>query len=228
MRDADALIGATPQHFASSAQIPAGRVGQIREIIPYGFDPAVLATSEESRRKRDELLRQRSDRPLIFSVGRHVYYKGFDVLIRAMQRLDADLWIGGHGPLTMSLVRLAHDLGLAERVQFVGFIPDPLLVAYFETCDVFCMPSVERSEQFGLVQLEAMHCGKPVVTTRLGTGVEYVTLDGETGLLVPPKRCSRAGGRSAYAIGQPGITCTNGNRWPTAGRRSFFGEADGA
>ena len=97
-----------------------------------------------------------------------------------MRDLDAELWIGGHGPLTKTLMQLARDLGLAEREKAVGFIPDPLLVAYYETCDVFCMPSVERSEQFGLVQLEAMYCSKPVVTTRLGTGVEYVTLDGET------------------------------------------------
>ena len=187
VRDADALIGATPHHFASSSQIPVGRPGQIREIIPYGFDPEVLATSAESHVKREELLRARSALPVIFSVGRHVYYKGLDNLIRAMQSLDAELWIGGRGPLTTTLIRLAHDLGLAGRVKFVGFIPDPLLVAYFEACDVFCMPSVERSEQFGLVQLEAMYCGKPIVTTRLGTGVEYVTLHGETGLLVPPK-----------------------------------------
>ena len=187
VRDADALIGATPQHFESSSQIPPSRPGQIREIIPYGFDPAVLATSAKSNRAREELLRQRSGRPLIFSVGRHVYYKGLDVLIRAMQSLDAVLWIGGQGPLTSTLKQLAGDLGLAERVKFVGFIPDPILVAYFEACDVFCMPSVERAEQFGLVQLEAMYCSKPVVTTQLGTGVEYVTLDGETGLLVPPK-----------------------------------------
>jgi rhamnosyl/mannosyltransferase len=75
---------------------------------------------------------------------------------------------------------------VADRVRFVGFIPDAELIAYYDACDVFCMPSTERAEQFGLVQLEAMHCGKPVVATRLGTGVEYVTLDEVTGLLVEP------------------------------------------
>lgn len=187
VRDADALIGATPQHFATSTQIPSGQPGQIREVIPYGFDSTALATSDESRCKRDQLLAGRGDRPLIFAVGRHVYYKGFDVLIRAMRSIDAVLWIGGHGPSTNSLVQLAADMGLTDKVKFVGFIPDRLLVAYYEACDVFCMPSVERAEQFGLVQLEAMYCSKPVVTTRLGTGVEYVTIEGETGLLVPPK-----------------------------------------
>ncbi|MEP6607104.1 MAG: glycosyltransferase [Burkholderiaceae bacterium] len=188
VRNADALIGATPQHFSSSRQIPNGRPRQIREVIPYGFDPAPLAPSDESRRRRDELLSQRENRALIFSVGRHVYYKGFDVLIRAMRDVDADLIIGGRGPLTASLQRLATELGLDRRITFAGFIPDHLLVAYYEACDVFCMPSVERAEQFGLVQLEAMYCGKPVVATRLGTGVEYVTIDGVTGRLVTPKR----------------------------------------
>lgn len=186
VRDADALIGATPQHFSTSQQIPQGKPAQIREVIPYGFDPASLTSSAASRRVHTELQQRHGSRRLIFAVGRHVYYKGFDVLIRALQQIDADLIIGGRGPLTASLRDLARDLGLAQRVHFEGFIPDPLLVAYYQACDVFCMPSVERAEQFGLVQLEAMYCGKPVVATRLGTGVEYVTVDRETGLLVDP------------------------------------------
>ena len=92
VRDADALIGATPQHFAT---LIADSRGQSRSRSAKSFRTAsilpCLPTSEESRRKRDELLRERSGRPLIFSVGRHVYYKGFDVLIRAMQDLDAEL-----------------------------------------------------------------------------------------------------------------------------------------
>ena len=215
VRNADALIGATPQHFSTSLQIPEGKPQQIREVIPYGFDPSVLATSDESRRKRDALLSEHSGRPVIFSVGRHVYYKGFDVLIRAMQDLDADLLIGGRGPLTASLVQLVRDLGLAERVKFVGFIPDPLLVAYYETCDVFCMPSVERAEQFGLVQLEAMYCSKPLVATRLGTGVEYVTRDGETGLLVPPKDPRALADALRTLLGNPELRIRMG----TAGRQ---------
>ena len=108
------------------------------------------------------------------------------MLIRALRSVDADLWIGGRGPLTESLRQQARDTGVAERVRFLGFIPDEELVAYYEACDIFCMPSTERAEQFGLVQLEAMHCAKPVVATRLGTGVEYVTLHEVTGLLVEP------------------------------------------
>ncbi|HVE89172.1 MAG TPA: glycosyltransferase [Burkholderiaceae bacterium] len=214
VREADALIGATPQHFSTSLQIPPGKDVQIREVISYGFDPAALAPSDDSRRKRDQILADHHGRQMVFALGRHVYYKGFDVLIRAMQGVDADLLIGGRGPLTASLQQLSDNLGISHKVTFVGFIPDPLLVAYYEACDVFCMPSVERSEQFGLVQLEAMHCSKPVVTTRLGTGVEYVTLEGETGLVVPP-RDSEALARALNLLLRDNARCM---RMGTAGK----------
>jgi glycosyltransferase involved in cell wall biosynthesis len=186
VRDADAIIGATPQHFSSSQQMAPGKPGQLREVIPYGFDAGAFGWNDAARQRRAELDAQPRTRPVIFTVGRHVYYKGFDVLIRALRSVDADLWIGGRGPLTESLHQQARDAGVSERVRFLGFIPDEELVAYYEACDVFCMPSTERAEQFGLVQLEAMHCGKPVVATRLGTGVEYVTLHEVSGLLVEP------------------------------------------
>ena len=186
VRDVDAIIGATPQHFSSSQQMAPGKPGQLREVIPYGFDAGAFGWNDAARQRRAALDAQPRTRPVIFTVGRHVYYKGFDVLIRALSSVDADLWIGGRGPLTESLRQQARDTGVAERVRIVGFIPDEELVAYYEACDIFCMPSTERAEQFGLVQLEAMHCGRPVVATRLGTGVEYVTLHEVTGLLVEP------------------------------------------
>ena len=148
--------------------------------------PTAFAWNDAAHARRSALERERSGRPMIFTVGRHVYYKGFDVLIRAMRSVDAELWIGGRGPLTGALHEVARAAGVADRVRFAGFIPDSELVAYYDACAVFCMPSTARAEQFGLVQLEAMHCAKPVVATRLGTGVEYVTLDEVTGLLVEP------------------------------------------
>jgi rhamnosyl/mannosyltransferase len=186
VRDAEAIIGASPQHFSSSQQMAPGKPGQIREVIPYGFDPSAFAWTDAARARRAELAKDARVRPVIFTVGRHVYYKGFEVLIRALRSVDADLWIGGRGPLTESFRSAARAADVADRVRFLGFVPDDELVAYYDACDLFCMPSTERAEQFGLVQLEAMHLGKPVVATRLGTGVEYVTLDGVTGLLVEP------------------------------------------
>lgn len=185
VQTAAAVIGATPQHFSTSTQIPPSEGEQIQTVIPYGLDAGAFFWTPVARARRAEL-ESRRRRPVVFAVGRHVYYKGFDVLIRSMRHIDADLIIGGQGPLTSSLKAAARDAGIESKVHFAGYIADDELIAYYDACEVFCMPSTERSEQFGMVQLEAMHCGKPVVATRLGTGVEYVTLDGETGVLVPP------------------------------------------
>ena len=182
---AAAIIGATPQHFSTSTQIPPPSELQIQTVIPYGIDPSTFVWTAAARTRRADLQARHRGR-LVFAVGRHVYYKGFDVLIRSMRNVDAELIIGGRGPLTDSLKSATRDAGVESKVHFAGYIEDDELIAYYDACDVFCMPSTERSEQFGLVQLEAMQMAKPIVTTRLGTGVEYVTLDGETGVLVPP------------------------------------------
>jgi rhamnosyl/mannosyltransferase len=87
--------------------------------------------------------------------------------------------------LRPQLEQQAAALGVSDRVVFSGRIPEEDLPAYFHACDVFCMPSVEPSEAFGLVQLEAMACGKPVVCTQLNNGVNIVNVEGETGLAVP-------------------------------------------
>jgi rhamnosyl/mannosyltransferase len=115
------------------------------------------------------------------------------------------------------LKRTAH--AAADRVRFLGFIPDAELVAYFDACDVFCLPSVERAEQFGLVQVEAMHCGKPVVSTRLGTGVEFVNQEGIMG-----SWCAERRGRMAAAINRLLSDLAfgaHGRGWPRARRAEF-------
>jgi rhamnosyl/mannosyltransferase len=81
---------------------------------------------------------------------------------------------------------MAADLGVASRVQFAGDADQATLGALYHACDVFALPSVTHAEAFGMVQLEAMACRKPVVSTRLPSGVPWVNQDGETGLVVPP------------------------------------------
>jgi rhamnosyl/mannosyltransferase len=203
---ADALVGATPQHLANSGQIPAPAAGQLRRVVPYGFDPAQFAWNERALAKREELVARAAGRPIVFTVGRHVYYKGFDVLIEAMAAIDALLVIGGTGPLTESLKRQAGAAAHGDRVLFAGYVPDEELIAYFDAAAVFAMPSTDRSEAFGLVQLEAMHLGKPVVSTRLGTGVEFVNVDGETGLLVPPADSAALQAAIAKLLAEPDLS----------------------
>jgi len=185
---ADAIVGATPRHFSSSTQLGACSDPGRLHVVPYGVDFAPfedLAASRAGAKLREQL----GARFIIFAVGRHVYYKGFEFLVRAMRNVrdDALLVLGGTGPRTASLKKVAASLGLNKRVYFPGRIPDEGLPSYYHACDVFCLPSVESSEAFGLVQVEAMACRKPVISCELNNGVTYVNRDGETGLIVPPR-----------------------------------------
>jgi rhamnosyl/mannosyltransferase len=180
---ADRIIAAAPQNVEYSPVL--GRFRDRITVIPYGVEADdFLLTPERERRVKE--LRERFGPRLVFFIGRHVYYKGIEYLIRAMQNVNAHLVIGSDGPLTPELEELTRTLGLSSRVTFAGRIPDEDLASYYHACDVFCLPSVARSEAFGIVQLEAMACGAPVVSSRLTTGVVYVNLDGVTGLTVPP------------------------------------------
>jgi len=77
--------------------------------------------------------------------------------------------------------------GLSAKVHFLGELGEREIVAFFHASDLLVLPSITRNEAFGLVQLEAMACRKPVVSTRLETGVEYVNQNGKTGFVVPPR-----------------------------------------
>jgi rhamnosyl/mannosyltransferase len=184
LRRADAIIAATPAHISSSEQLAVVRDTARFRVVPYGFD---LARFRERPALADEIRRRYAGRFLLFALGRHVYYKGFEFLIRALARAPgAVLALGGQGPLTGELRRVARDAGVADRVDFVGRIPDRELPAWYHACDVFCLPSVERAEAFGIVQVEAMACGRPVLCCRLENGVNWVNREGVTGLAVPP------------------------------------------
>jgi rhamnosyl/mannosyltransferase len=184
LHSADAIILPTPAHFTSSEQLPRWASRDKMHVVPFGLDYARFLRRPASA---DELRRRHGDRFLIFALGRHVYYKGFEFLIQAMGELPgAGLIIGGRGPLSDSLVARAQAAGVADRVDFVGRIPEAELPAYYHACDVFCMPSVSRAEAFGFVQIEAMACGKPVVCCELNNGVTWVNRDGVSGLVVPP------------------------------------------
>lgn len=184
LRRADAIIAATPAHIESSAQLAPVRDTARFHVVPYGFD---LARFRERPALADAIRGRYPGRFLLFALGRHVYYKGFEFLIRALASVpDATLALGGQGPLTDELRRIARDAGVGERVDFVGRIPDRELPAWYHACDVFCLPSVEPAEAFGIVQVEAMASARPVLCCQLNNGVNWVSRDGETGIAVPP------------------------------------------
>ncbi len=132
-------------------------------------------------------IHRRFPQPLLLFVGRLRYYKGLDYLIRAMRNIDATLIIIGGGPEAARLGALSYELGVAHKVHFLGDISDELLPAYYQAADMFILPSSHRSEAFGIVLLEAMAAGLPLITTELGTGTSWVNQDGITGLVVPPR-----------------------------------------
>ena len=129
-------------------------------------------------------------------------YKGVEFLLRALTESDVAAVIIGDGPLRGSLEDLATGLGVDSRTFFLGAVDDGALAAWYGACDIFVLPSVTRAEAFGLVQLEAMARGKPVISTRIETGVPWVNLDGYTGLTVPPSDGARPRGRAANARGR--------------------------
>ncbi|MBV9848923.1 MAG: glycosyltransferase family 4 protein [Armatimonadetes bacterium] len=124
-------------------------------------------------------------RPYVLGIGRLVPNKGFDVLIRAFAKArmpSHDLLVAGEGVERGPLERLAGDLGLQDKVRFLGRVDRPTAVALFLGCSFFVLPS--RDEPQGIVNLEAMAAGKAIIATRVG-GVPEMVTDGENGLLMP-------------------------------------------
>jgi rhamnosyl/mannosyltransferase len=176
MRDVDALIFPTQQLEADSTQSRYIAPHALRRVIRFGFNAASFAMTPEMRSESLAIRRKFGDRKMVFALGRHVYYKNFATLIRAMVGVDGVLCLGGSGPLTPQLRTLAASLG--APVEFTGPIPEAQLPAYFHACDVFCLPSAQRAETFGFVQAEAMACAKPIVNTWLHNGVNELAPDG--------------------------------------------------
>ena len=154
------------------------------EVIPFGISVPVAVNAESS--PSVAAVRQRWDGPIVLFVGRLVPYKGLDVLLQAMTGLHAAAVIVGDGPLRQELERRARELGIEQRVFFLGPLDEAALAAWYSACDLLTLPSVTAAEAFGLVQLEAMARGKPVVSTRVQSGVPWVNQDGVSGLTVPP------------------------------------------
>lgn len=161
--------------------------------------------------------------PLVLFTGRLRYYKGLQFLIEAMPEIqvDARLIIVGIGPQEAALKAQAARLGLSERVIFAGEVSDAELPAYYAAADLFVLPACERSEAFGLVQLEAMAAARPVISTELGTGTSYVNQNGVTGLVVPPADPAALAGAVNKLLADPELRQAIGQRGQAIARAEF-------
>jgi glycosyltransferase involved in cell wall biosynthesis len=184
----DRVVVFTPAHYTSSEQLRVHDLAHKVVHVPIGIDFSRLDAAA-----RDEALLERIDklahgRPVLLTVGRHVYYKGYSHLLGALSKASADavLVMIGAGPLTASLRRRVLELGLSRRVLMLGEVTGLSLVTALHRCDVFCLPSIAPSEAFGIATAEAMACGKPAVVCELNNGVTYLNQAGKTSLVVPP------------------------------------------
>lgn len=187
LKRADAIIVATQGHIDGSAYL--GPYKDKCRVIPFGVNPEIEKKADQwvAEKKAKEEKREHTPVRFLF-VGRLVYYKGCKTLLEAFASVrNAELVMIGEGPLKQELICLAERLEVSERVHFLGNVEDAVLDENFAACDVFVLPSIARSEAFGLVQTEAMVYEKPVINTNLPSGVPYVSIHKQTGLTVEPE-----------------------------------------
>ena len=154
------------------------------KVIPIGIDNSELF-SDNSFFK--ELKNEYKGKKIIFSLGRLTYYKGFDYLIDAAKELKDDtlILLGGTGELYSDLKNQIINAGLQNKIRLLGKIPFNHVESYFKLADIFCLPSVHKSEAFGVVLIEAMSLGCPQVVFNIkGSGVPWVVENNKTGLVV--------------------------------------------
>jgi rhamnosyl/mannosyltransferase len=200
---ADAIICTSPNAIEGSAVLR--RFRSKCRVIPLGIDIARFTSTPGIEAKAAEI-RARYGAPIALCVGRLIYYKGTEFAIEAMRDVEGSLLLIGGGPLREALEAKARAWGLEGRVHFLGNVPDEEMMSHYLASDVFVFPSIARSEAFGIAQLEAMACRRPVVNTSLESGVPFVSRHGESGLTVAPANARALAG----AI------------------RTLFGDAEGA
>jgi rhamnosyl/mannosyltransferase len=190
IKRADLIVGTTPVYIASSPYL--ADVQDKCTFLPIGIDAV-----KPDPTKVAELKRRYEGKKIVFSLGRLVHYKGYRYLIDAARYLNDDyvVLIGGSGALHDELQQQIDDYGLGCRVKLLGRVADEDLPAYYGACDVYCLSSTMKTEAFAIVQIEAMSCGKPVVSCDIeGSGVPWVNKDDYSGLVVETENAEALAG----------------------------------
>jgi glycosyltransferase involved in cell wall biosynthesis len=178
-------------------------------VLPMGIDVTPYLDPSPEDRAAAEVVRDRHGRggPLWLCAGRMVYYKGFIHALRALRHVEGRLVLIGGGPDAARLKAEVVRLGLSDRVDFLGKLPHYLdVVPYYLAADAFWFPSNARSEAFGLVQVEAMASGCPVLNTAIPhSGVSWVSRHEETGLTVPINDPEALAAAAQRLLDEPGL-----------------------
>jgi glycosyltransferase involved in cell wall biosynthesis len=188
----DKIIISNPNLIDNSEYLPNFR--EKIEIIPIGVDLTWVDSCQKSNTMADEI-KFSNDSLMILFVGRLVYYKGIEYLIDAINLVpNINLTIIGSGPLKNKIAKKIKFYNLSSRVTLIPEADEITLRSYFKACDIFILPSVEKSETYGIVQIEAMACGKPIICTDIGTGTTFINQNNLTGLVVKPRNSKELSG----------------------------------
>ena len=156
---ADRIIATSPRYIETSPYL--SRFQEKCVVIPLGIEVERFAQADTGQ---VEVIRQRYGTPLLLFVGKPRYYKGIPYPLEAMKRIEATLLIVGSGPTETEWKKTTERLNLGHKVFFVGEVDEEELPAFYHACDLFVLPASHRSEAFGIVQLEAVAAGKPVIS----------------------------------------------------------------
>ena len=184
---ADRIIATSPNYIQTSTILK--RFKHKCTVIPLGINIDRFL-SKGSFGETEKIKRRYGNQPIILFVGRFRYYKGLHLLISAMKEVPAKLLLIGTGPEETKLKNIVARNRIEDKICFLGELPDDVVNQYYKACDIFVLPSHLRSEAFGIVQIEAMCCGKPVICTELGTGTSFANINQQTGVTVRPNDVS--------------------------------------
>ncbi len=177
LRRAKVIMPTSPQYIELSDLLPYFKKKCV--VVPNGVDLKVYRPKPKKRKQRKTIL----------FVGRLIYYKGLDYLLKAFASLakdmkNVDLVLVGDGNLKDHLNKLVHSYGIERRVHFKSNLSNAEMIKEYQNADVFVLPSIHKTEAFGIVMLEAMACGTPVIGTDV-SGTAYVLEN--AGIAVKPR-----------------------------------------
>ena len=182
LRKADLILATSPNYIHPSSPIYDYR--DKTEVVANGIIKSDFVWRAGDETTIEEVRRKYHHKKIVFFVGRHAAYKGIDYLIEAEKYIQSDciILIGGRGPETERLKAMTNS----DRIKFIGRIPNEYLRCYYYASDIFAFTSCTKQEAFGIALAEAMYCGSvPVTFTIEGSGVNWVSVGGETGIEVP-------------------------------------------
>jgi glycosyltransferase involved in cell wall biosynthesis len=216
MKRAAAIIVTSRRYLDSSAELRDFR--HKCQVVPLGID--LQPSDEES--PEVSAIRAKYGKNIVLAVGRLVPYKGFEYLVKSMIEIDATLLVIGTGPVRGILNEMVRKLGLGAKVHLLGHVRE--VGPWYKAARLLAMPSISRAEAFGLVQVEAMAAGIPVVNTNIDSGVPDVSLHGITGITVPPRSTSALVDAIELLLKNPEMGLNYGRAGAIRAREEFSSE----